>query len=117
PDGTLFTGTEMGKVLEEMGLKKSGSVLEQAERLADAGFPASQLWALVKQEWDRARGARTPIPAKHYDQMLTDSRRISEHPDIGPLLRGGEAEVSVFWTDEHGVKMKARIDYLTADWW
>jgi hypothetical protein len=117
PKGTLFTATDMSKVLEEYGLKKSGSVLEQAERLADAGFPASQLWPLVKAQWEQDRGTRTSLPAKHYDQMLTDRDRISANSQVAPLLTGGEAEVSIFWTDQHGLKMKARIDYLTRDWW
>lgn len=117
PKGTLFTATDMGKQLEEYGLKKSGSVLEQAERLADAGFPSSQLWPLIKAQWEQERGQRIALPAKHYDQMLTDRDRISQNSEIAPLLAGGEAEVSVFWTDEHGVKMKARLDYLTRDWW
>lgn len=117
PKGTLFTGVEMSAKLEEFGLKKSGSVAEQAERLADAGFPANRLWPLIKLDWEAQRGGRTPLPAKHYDQMITDRDRISLNPQIAPLLSGGEAEVSIFWTDEHGVKMKARIDYLTRDWW
>lgn len=117
PKGTLFTGTEMGAKLEEWGLKKSGSVGEQAERLADAGFPAGQLWPLIKAEWEKERGTRAVLPAKHYDQMLTDRDRITHNTQISPLLSGGEAEVSVFWTDEHGVQMKSRIDYLTRDHW
>lgn len=115
--GTLFTGTDMAAKLEDFGLKKTGKVEEQAERLADAGFPANLLWPLVKRDWEDARGARTPIPAKHYDQMVTDGERISQNSQIGRLLTGGEAEVSVFWTDEHGIQMKARIDYLTREWW
>lgn len=117
PKGTLFTATDMGKVLEEFGLKKSGSVLEQAERLADAGFPSNKLWPLIKKDWERERGTRTALPAKHYDQMITDRERISLNGQIAPLLQGGEAEVSIFWTDEYGIKMKARLDYLTRDWW
>ena len=117
PKGTLFTGTDIGKVLEEYGLKKSGTVAEQAQRLADAGFPARQLWPLVKAEWEQARAGRTPLPPRHYDQMLTDRDRIGRNSQIAPLLSGGEAEVSIFWTDEHGVEMKARIDYLNRDWW
>lgn len=117
PKGTLFTATDMGKKLEEFGLKKSGSVGEQAERLADSGFPTTQLWHIAKAEWEEARQGRSPLPAKHYDQMITDRDRISANSQIAPLLQGGEAEVSIFWTDEHGVQMKSRLDYLTRDWW
>lgn len=117
PPGSLFTGTEMGRALEEFGAKKSGSVAEQAERLADCGFPTDKLWHFAKQAWERDRRGRSAIPAKHYDAMITDMERIRANAQIAPLLSGGEAEVSVFWTDEYGVQMKARIDYLTRDWW
>lgn len=117
PKGTLFTGNEMGAKLEEMGAKKSGSVMEQAERLADIGFPVNLIWPLVKAEWEKTRNGRSPLKAKHYDQMIIDRDRISQNNDIAPLLQGGEAEVSIFWTDEYGVQMKCRVDYLTRDWW
>lgn len=117
PEGTLFTGVEMGKELEEAGLKKSGSVAEQAERLMDSGFPREKIWHFIKQDWEAARRGRTGLPAKHYDQMIIDRDRISSNAEIAPLLQGGEAEVSVFWTDEYGIQMKARIDYLCRDHW
>ena len=117
PKGALITGDDMKKVLEEYGLPKSGKVLDQAERLADAGYPANKLWPLIVKDWEAERGQRIPLPAKHYDQMVKDSERISKNAEIAPLLQGGEAEVSIFWTDEHGVQMKARVDYLTRDWW
>lgn len=115
PEGTLFTGNDMKPVLEEMGLKVSGKVEEQAERLAEAGFDETLLWPLIKREWEEARAGRTPLPAKHYDQMLTDHERITNNPQIAALLTGGEAEVSIFWTDRHGIQMKARIDYLSPE--
>ena len=117
PKGTLFTGTDMDPVLEEWGLKKSGTVAEKAERLADAGFPSNKLWHIAMADWEADRGTRTPLAAKNYDQMILDRDRISRNSQIAPLLSGGEAEVSIFWTDEHGVQMKARVDYLTRDWW
>lgn len=117
PEGTLITGDDMKKALDEFGLPKSGKVLDLAERLADAGFPSNRLWPLIVQDWEEARGGRTPLPAKHYDQMITDSERISKNSQVAPLLQGGEAEVSIFWTDEAGIKCKARTDYLTRDHW
>lgn len=117
PPGTLFTATDMKKKLEDFGLKTTGTVLEQAERLADAGFPASQLWHLIVAQWEEDRQGRIKLPAKHYDQMIIDRDRIGLNSEISPLLSGGEAEVSIFWTDEHGVKMKCRVDYLTRDHW
>lgn len=117
PKGTLMTGPEMAAKLEEFGLKKSGSVMEQAERLAEAGFPEDRLWPLIKRQWENDRNGRTPIPPKNFDAMVTDMERIQMNSQIAPLLTGGEPEVSIFWTDEYGVQMKARVDYLTRDWW
>jgi hypothetical protein len=114
---TLFTGAEMGAKLEEYGAKKSGSVAEQADRLAEVGHPVNLIWPLVLREWEEGRNGRTPLDGKHYDQMITDRDRISQNSEIAPLLTGGEAEVSIFWTDEHGVQMKCRVDYLARDWW
>jgi hypothetical protein len=116
PAGTVFTGTDMGKALEALGEKKSGSVAEQAERLAAAGFD-KPIWHLAMAEWEEARAGRIPLPAKVYDEMVRDMERIQSNADIAALLSNGEAEVSIFWTDQHGLKMKARVDYLQADSW
>jgi hypothetical protein len=116
PKGTVFTGVDMGKALELLGEKKSGSVGEQAERLAAAGFD-KPIWHLAMAEWEAFRGDRVALPAKVYDEITRDMERIHGNAEIAELLTGGEAEVSIFWTDQHGLKMKARVDYLQADAW
>lgn len=117
PKGSLLTGVEMSAKLEDIGLKKSGTNEEKAERLLDHGFPAAKIWFVQQQIWEAERRARTPIPAKYFDQMETDMKRIAGNGDIARLLSGGCAEVSIFWTDRHGIKMKARLDYLHLDHW
>jgi len=116
PKGTVFTGVDMGKALEELGEKKSGSVAEQAERLALAGFE-KPIWHIAMADWERERNGRVPLPAKVYDEVVRDMERIRSNADIAELLSNGEAEVSIFWTDQHGLKMKARVDYLQAAAW
>lgn len=116
PAGTVFTGVDMGKALEALGEKKSGSVAEQAERLALAGFD-KPIWHIAMADWERERAGRIPLPAKHYDEIVRDMERIRANADIAALLSNGEAEVSIFWTDQHGLKMKARVDYLQAEAW
>ena len=37
---------------------------------------------------------------------------ISSYTQLDSLLSGGAPEVSVFWTDDRGIKCKARFDYL-----
>jgi hypothetical protein len=116
PRNTLFTGTDMGKALELMGLKKTGSVGEQAERLVEGGY-TGPIWHVVLAEWEAERNGRTPIPGVLFDQIVADMERIRGNGEIAELLSGGEAEVSIFWTDQHGLKMKSRVDYLTAAHW
>lgn len=117
PKGTLITGTDMSAMLEEIGLKKSGTNDEKADRLLDHGFPAAKIWVVQQRRWEEERRGRVPIPAKYFDQMKSDMARIHGNHQIAPLLTGGQAEVSIFWTDKHGIKMKARTDYLAKDWW
>lgn len=116
PKGTVFTGIDMGKALEELGEKKSGSVGEQAERLAAAGFD-KPIWHLAMAAWEEERAGRVALPAKVYDEVVRDMERIRSNADIAELLSNGEAEVSIFWTDQHGLKMKSRVDYLQAAAW
>ncbi len=118
-DGFLSTGTAMGAKLEELGLKKSGAVMEQARRLRDeGGYSPSLIWHLELERWANDKGERTAIPAEPWDQILMDMERIAKVPAVHELLTGGEPEVSVFWTcPETGIPMKARLDYLKPDRW
>lgn len=116
PKGTLFTGTDMGRALELLGAKKSGTVAEQAERLVEYGYSGT-IWHLELAEWEHERAGRTPIPADHFDKITVDMERIRGVGEINELLSGGVAEVSVFYTDRHGIKMKSRFDYLKPRTW
>lgn len=116
PKGTLFTGTDMGAELEALGFKKSGSVDEQADRLREAGCE-KPIYRLALREWEEERQGRTSIPARFYDDIRRDMERIRASPAVAALLSEGAPEVSVFWTDDKGHKLKARPDYLTAEHW
>jgi len=119
PEGTLFTGTEMGAALAEMGEKKTGSVAEQAARLAEAGFDPAKVWHCALAEWAAAiKPGQIAISAELYDEIVADMHRVRSVPAVDALLSNGAAEVSVFWTcPETGIPMKARFDYLKADRW
>jgi len=117
PEGSLFTGADMGAELEARGCKKTGSVAEQAARLAAAGFPREQLWQMVASDFVEALGDRIPLSARVWDEIVTDGERLRQSPEVARLIDGGEAEVSILWTDERGVKCKCRPDKLHADWW
>lgn len=119
PEGTLFTATDMKPELKERELKLSGTTEEQAERLAEAGFPREKLWHLAMADWEAAlpEGA-IKLSSTVFDEIAEDMRRIRTVPAVEELLTGGLPEVSVFWTcPETGIPMKARFDYLKPDRW
>lgn len=114
--GALFTQSEIKRVLAEEGLVQSGLVLEQARRLEDAGYPYP-IWHCEEDDWKKSVGDRTVVPGEKYDQILADMELMRAKPEIIEKLTGGAAEVSIFWTDDHGIKMKTRIDYLRPALW
>lgn len=118
PEGTLFTATDMGKWLKEHELKQSGSVAEQAARIAEADASVS-LWHIAEKAFrSSVKPGQVVIPAKAFDEITVDMERIRAVPAVHKLLTGGVAEVSVFWTcTETGIPMKARFDYLKPDRW
>jgi hypothetical protein len=119
PKGTVFTGTDMGKALGDLNETKSKageSVLDQAIRLRAAGFEGT-IWQLELDAWEKERAGRVAIPAELFDDIVRDMERIKATGSILAKLTDGAAEVSIFWTDKHGIQMKARIDYLRPDLW
>lgn len=117
--GLLTSDAAVKAALKDAGEQQTvtgESTEERCERLIDAGYQGTIL-PLELARWERTVKGRIPIEAKHFDQIATDMERIRGSGEIAQKLTGGAAEVSVFWTDQHGIKMKARFDYLTPAWW
>jgi hypothetical protein len=111
----LVTGNDLSAELERLGhtKKKSGeSVLEQARRLQSLGCD-KPIWPIIWAEWEaELTEENISLPAKTYGEILRDMELLHHNVDIAPFLTGGQAEVTVIWTDEAGVRWKIRIDYL-----
>lgn len=117
--GLLTSDAAIKAALKDLGepqTQGNESIPDRARRLVDAGYQGTIL-ALVVEEWEEQRNGRIAIPGKFFDQIVADMEGIRETGDIAELLTGGFAEVSIFWTDAHGLKMKARLDYLTLAFW
>lgn len=115
----ITADTGVKAALKDLGETQSigtESTVERAQRLRDCGHEGP-IWALIMDEHERERAGRVPIEAKFFDQIAQDMERIRGQGEIADLLTGGAAEVSVFWTDHHGLKCKCRVDYLTPGWW
>jgi hypothetical protein len=112
-----WTGTDIERELKGLGLPSStGSVADKAARLEAAGYSGT-IFPLEVERWRAELGDRTPLAAKVWREIEVDGKRLRQSPEIAALLTGGAAEVSVFWTDEKGVKLKCRFDYLRATGW
>jgi hypothetical protein len=114
PDA-LLTDAEIKNALKDAGqpqTKAGEGVLDRAHRLRDLGF-GGIIWHLELEAWEKTRGDRVGIPAKVWAEIERDTVRLHQNPEIAALMTGGEAEVSILWTDAAtGVQMKARLDYL-----
>lgn len=116
PDA-LFTADQMKAVCEDIGLTKSGTKDVLADRLVDHGYDERPIWTVMERAWEEARNGRIALDAKHFDQMMRDMENVRENGEVAELLVGGFAEVSIFYTDQHGIKMKSRVDYLALTHW
>jgi hypothetical protein len=117
--GLITSDAGIKAALKDLGETQSTgteTIPDRARRLVDAGHRGT-IWALVIEEFEAQRRGRVSIEARFFDQIVTDMERIKESGEIAELLSNGFAEVSVFWTDVHGLKMKARLDFLTVEHW
>jgi hypothetical protein len=121
-DGMITSDAGVKAALKEMGAQQTitgESAEERAERLEDSGYDGT-IWPLELARWQRTVSAMDPVPVPIrgdlWDEMLIDMERYQNSP-VADLTDGGQAEVSVFWTDEHGLRCKARFDKLLAEHW
>jgi hypothetical protein len=59
----------------------------------------------------RAAG-QEPFRADDYDRIVASGGMIRANPHLVQAFSGGIPEVSVIWTDDDGIRWKARLDYL-----
>jgi hypothetical protein len=108
----LDTASDMKAWLKGRDLKVSGDKAELRERILGACHPddAPDFWEDLEE---RLLNGRTPIKSADdaYVRML--ERFVRSDEAFAPLVTGGLAEVSIFWTED-GQRNKARLDYLNA---
>lgn len=101
------------KALDQKQTIADESILDRARRLVEAGFEGT-IYHIALDAWERARAGRIPITGVLFDDILRDQERLLSNGPIVELFGDGQPEVSIFWTDELGIPMKCRIDWLTA---
>lgn len=100
---------ELAKLGEKAGTDK---VLDAAKRLRAAGYPGPIKHLLEEEIREGKEDWQIELPWKLFDQIVADMAALEGNDQIRPLLHEGESEVSVLWTDDKGVKWKARFDRL-----
>lgn len=109
--------TTHGQVKDQMallGIKAASTekVLDSARRLREAGYPGPIKHLLLeghkvgREEW------QIELSWQLFDQITADMDALESNAQVQPFLREGESEVSILWTDDKGVKWKARADRL-----
>ena len=75
--------------------------------------PEARVWDRIVSAHLSEHEGKTMILPKDDRRVQVAATMIQRHPDAGALLKGGYAEVSLFWyCPRTGAPMKARVDYL-----
>lgn len=75
--------------------------------------PDAQIWSVLEEQYAAEHAGKTMIGHNTFKQLEFAAAMIERDPELGPALRGGWPEVSLFWIcAKTGVPMKARVDYL-----
>lgn len=105
-------GDDLKALCGELGLKKSGKIMDMCERILGAN-PDAELWPIIKAEMMTRLKGMTLLKASDLSDIERASHIITAHSSAAKALTGGQAEVSIFWVDEEtGVPLKIRVDYL-----
>lgn len=107
------TSDQIKARLKELGAKVSGSKGELVERLREAD-PGAQILDDIVARW--AEQGKKPLTRDAYNRLMLMERALLGRKDqptqLGSAFVGGLSEVSVFWTDENGIRHRARFDKL-----
>ncbi len=114
PDA-LGTDDEIRAAFPE-GIKPRGKTKRERFEHLQTLDGTVQLWDDVKAEHEKAHPGKCFIPFKVKRELEKAAAIIECDPELGPALRGGYAEVSLFWIcATTGVPMKCRADKLKLD--
>ena len=109
----LKNSTQMREILLSIGLKKSGTLKEMKQRLIETGSDFLFFDDVVAEK----TAGKEALSKDDFEQIEIRCKAVHENPYIKDSVKGGAAEVSVFWdevTDYGTVPMKSRFDYLNA---
>lgn len=82
--------------------------------------PDLVIWDAYVEDWERRNDGKLPVSAPEDRQLQVMREAILDHDEVGPLFRASPesrplTEVSVLFTDEHGIRRRVRYDDLLPD--
>lgn len=109
----LSCGDDYRAFLVEHGAKKSGSNAELIGRIReiDAVVP---IWPEILREFTESLCGRLSLSRENWAEIQRARFIIRNMPSAKKAFGNGAPEVSIFWTNKDGVRMKSRLDYLQA---
>lgn len=107
----LTTADEIKERLVQLGAKVSGKKSDLIARLLESD-PSAEIWDTLVSEHAEVNKGKDLLSFDLIKRIELSAAMIEKHPQLGKAFTGGYPEVSIFWTDEAGIPMKARLDYL-----
>lgn len=108
--GYIRTIPDLKTALKSLGLPVSGNRPELVERLLEHD-PGAKLWDLVMASFFKA--GFTALTEEQLAKLRLMIQMAKVHPGLKNSFTGvGMSEVSIFWTDEQGIRQRARLDRM-----
>lgn len=108
PDA-LITADDLKSALRMIGLSPSGTKPELIARLKNSSTRFTIWDDLIDAQ---KRTGRKIIDIEEYNRIIIAAEMIRLNPSLKNCFENGAPEVSIFWENEGGVRLRARIDYL-----
>lgn len=110
-DKLLETATDLKQWLSQRNMATSGAKEVMAKRVLEID-PDAPVWDKIVEREQIKAGDRFTLKPEDFDSVRLSSQMITKNPICSDLFQNGYPEVSVFWTDKFGVRLKNRYDYL-----
>jgi hypothetical protein len=110
-EGLLVTMDDLKDFAKQIGVKAVSPKAAMIAAIREVD-PDVHIWDDISETFRKSLGGRIELPPDVYEEVMLCAPAITANPELQPAFRNGVPEVSVFWTHETGIRLKARIDYL-----
>lgn len=110
---------DMELALEQRGMNPKRMKKEELIPYARSRAPDLIIWDVFEEEWSKANRGKGQISGEEHRQLMIMTELVRSHPDVGPYFNYGPThrgltEVSILWTEPHGIRDMRRRGRLDA---